>query len=250
MSSVVEKARSTVPANEVTLGDVMATKSELLQRAASLTASLQDATPEQLAEINSRFSAALRAMNEEPADPKIAPVQSVDVIAKYGIAKYGFQILEDGFVRFTAVGSYLHLFLDAQAYCADPKNDRSRPAIYEGSLEWFAKRADATRTLEHPETHEIRGVVRHSKGKNRDEQTDLLKEKGLTWPTLEATVAAEVLYYCATGRTDLFGETWVRTAAPGLELYSLGNGLHVCVSRYDDSRQDNVGAAGVRNQKS
>jgi hypothetical protein len=243
MNDVVGQGRQASAANEVTIGDVLATKSKLLQGVDSLTAALNDATSDKLAQVNSQLNAALRATEGDLPAPDLSPVQSVDVVAKYS-----FKVLDDGFVSFTlpAGANYVELFNEANEYCKSI--GRGRAAMYEGALEWFGKRADAVKKARIDQSHDIQGLVPESTFKTCDDQAALLKGKGFTLATPEAAAAAAVLYYCATGK-DLFEGKWVRIETPGAELKS-DDDAGLFVPEYnDDVSDDNVGAAGERPRK-
>ena len=139
---------------------------------------------------------------------------------------YKLDIRDDGAVQFPNLthDQLMALCTQANSFCADPKNGRSRPAVGKYVLRLLKERNLDTSLASVDGMVAIQGVVPESTYKTIEEKAELInKISGAKWPGLEATVAAAASYYCQTDQ-NLLKDLWVVVDASGvaLRLYSFG----------------------------
>jgi hypothetical protein len=125
-----------------------------------------------------------------------------------------------------------------------PKKDRA--AIYESEMDQILNAGSGgDRTSRAPRIIRLIGVVPGTTGKNRDEQAEVLQQKGLTFPHPIEQALAAAAYACKQRGEDLFKDLMVRGSV--YDRFALYNSLYkgVCVHLYGYGYNDtDIAASG------
>jgi hypothetical protein len=123
--------------------------------------------------------------------------------------------------------------------------EKERAAIYEEHIDQILDAGDGSgRRARGPRVIKLIGVVPGTTSKNRDQQAEVLEQKGLTFPHPIEQALAAAAYACKRSGGGLFNNLWVRGSVPGFALVTDRDG-GVYVFRYNDViDSDHVAASG------
>ena len=99
--------------------------------------------------------------------------------------------------------------------------DKERAAIYEPHIEQILDAGNGSgRISRAPRIIRLIGVVPGTTSKTRDQQAEVLQQKGLTFPHPIEQALAAAAYACKRSGEDLFKDLFVRGSVPGFALYT------------------------------
>jgi hypothetical protein len=122
---------------------------------------------------------------------------------------------------------------------------KNRAAILEEHIEQILSCGGAS-SMNRSGRREIKviGVVDGTVEKSREDQGEVLSEKGLVFSHPIDQALAAAAYACMRGGEDLFEDNYVRGSVPGFALFT-NQHCGVCVGRYNDGHDDrDVAASG------